>query len=55
MEATITFRPLPFSVATDDVKINGVVIEVDPVSGKAQGIRRVQIDEKQADMYQLDD
>ena len=55
MEATITFRPLPFSVAKDDVKINGVLIEVDPVSGKAQGIRRVHIDEKQAALYQLDD
>jgi metallophosphoesterase (TIGR00282 family) len=55
LEATITFRPLPFSVATADARINGVVIEVDPVSGKAQGIRRVQIDEKQAGMYQLDE
>ena len=55
MEATITFRPLPFSVAKDDVKINGVLIEIDPVSGKAQGIRRIQIDERQAEMYQLED
>jgi metallophosphoesterase (TIGR00282 family) len=55
LEATITFRPLPFRVATDDVRISGVVIEVDPVSGRAQGIRRVQIDEKRAAMYQLDD
>ena len=55
LEATITFRPVPFSVATDDVKIHGALIEIDPVSGKAQGIRRVGIDEKQAARYQEED
>ena len=55
MEATITFRPLPFSVAKEDVRINGALIEIDPKSGKAQGIRRFSINEKQAEKYQLDD
>ena len=55
LEATITFRPVPFSVATEDVKINGALIEIDPVSGKAQGIRRICIDEKQAEQYQVEE
>lgn len=55
MEATITFRPIPFSVATGDVRIKGAIIEVDPKSGKAQGIRRVNIGEKEAERYQLDE
>ena len=49
LKATLTFRPIPFDVATKDVQISGVVIEVDPKSGKAQGIRRIKINEKDAD------
>ena len=49
LEATLTFRPVPFDVATGDVQISGVVIDVDPKSGKGQGIRRIKIDEKLAD------
>ncbi len=48
LEATLTFRPIPFDVATDDVQISGVVIDVDPQSGKGQGIRRIKIDERLA-------
>ena len=55
MKATITFRPLPFSVATKDVRISGAIVEVDPNSGKAQGIQRVSITESQALNYQMDD
>lgn len=49
LEATLTFRPIPFDVAKHDVQISGVIIEVDPNSGKAQGIRRVKIDQRMAD------
>lgn len=53
LEATLTFRPVPFDVAKGDVQISGVIIEVEPKSGVAQGIRRIKIDEKMAD--QLED
>jgi metallophosphoesterase (TIGR00282 family) len=49
MEATITFRPIPFDVATEDVQLSGVIIDLDPKSGQGQGIRRIKIDEKFAD------
>ncbi|MEM7457676.1 MAG: TIGR00282 family metallophosphoesterase [Planctomycetota bacterium] len=52
MEATITFKPLPFSVAKEDNRINGAIIDIDPKTGKAQGIRRVAINEQQAESYQ---
>ncbi len=55
LQATITFRPIPFSVAKNDVQICGALVEVDPQSGKAQGISRVRIDEKMARQYMLDD
>ena len=55
MEATITFKPLPFSVAKEDSRINGAIIDVDPGTGKAQSIRRVSINEQQAESYQVDE
>ena len=55
LEATLTFRPVPFTVATDDVKLNGVIVEIDPKSGAAQGIRRVSLNEKQAALFELED
>lgn len=54
MEATLTFRPVPFDVAKKDIQISGVVIEVDRKSGKANGIRRIKIDERRADQLQAD-
>ena len=49
LEATLTFRPVPFDVATGDVQISGVIVEVDPQSGRGQGIRRIKIDERCAE------
>ena len=49
LSATLTFRPIPFDVATGDVQISGVVIDVDPKSGKGQGIRRIKVNEKLAE------
>jgi len=48
LQATMTFRPIPFDVATKQVEISGVVIEVDASTGKAQGIRRIKINERDA-------
>ncbi len=49
MEATLTFRPVPFDVAKNDVQISGVIIDVDPGSGKARSIRRIKINERMAE------
>ena len=51
MEATITFKPLPFLVAHNDVRMNGAIVDVDPKSGRAQGIRRFCVREKDAERY----
>ena len=55
MEATITFRPLAFTVAHGDVRLNGALIDVDAKTGKAKTIRRFMLTEKQAQQYELDD
>ena len=47
-DSTITFRPLPFSVATKDIRINGVLLDVDSKTGRAIKIERVTITEKEA-------
>lgn len=52
LHATMTFRPVPFDVATKKVEISGVIIDVDPKSGKAQGIRRIKVNEKQAQAFE---
>jgi metallophosphoesterase (TIGR00282 family) len=41
MQTTITFIPSPFDVATDDVRLAGAIVDVDPATGKARAIRRV--------------
>ena len=54
MEATITFRPVPFYVAKNDVRLNGAIVDVDPNRGMAQSIRRFCVRERDAERY-LDD
>lgn len=54
LQATLTFRPIPFDVAKGDVQISGVIIDVDPKSGKGQGIRRIKVTEKDADQLEDD-
>ena len=49
MEATLSFRPIPFDVATDNVQISGVIIDVEPKTGRSSGIRRIKITEADAD------
>ncbi len=48
LETTRTFMPTQFEVATEDVRLCGAIVEVDPATGKASHIERVQIDETEA-------
>jgi len=50
MEATITFKPLPFNVAKGDVRISGTMFDVDNKTGKALNVKRVVVDERRAEM-----
>jgi len=49
METTRTFRPTHFEVATGDVRLHGTIVDVDPHTGRATGVRRVAIDQPTAD------
>lgn len=51
-ETTYSFKPRTFHVAKRDVRLSGVVIDVDRKTGKAQSIRRLSIDEKLAERLQ---
>jgi metallophosphoesterase (TIGR00282 family) len=44
-EATTTFRPTQFEVATDDIRLHGTMVQVDPATGKALAIQRVCVTE----------
>ncbi len=46
--ATINFFPIPFDVATGDVRLVGTIVDCDPESGRATHIRRVVITEQEA-------
>lgn len=39
----LTQIPWKFDVATDEVEMQGVIVEVDPVMGKARGIQRIRV------------
>jgi metallophosphoesterase (TIGR00282 family) len=45
LETTRTFRPTHFEVALKDVRLNGTIVEFDPATGRATGIRRVCVSE----------
>ena len=40
LHTAITFEPSAFDVATGDVRLHGAVVECDPLTGKANAIRR---------------
>jgi metallophosphoesterase (TIGR00282 family) len=48
MSATLTFVPTHYDVATADARLCGAVVEVDPATGRAQSIRRVEVREDEA-------
>jgi metallophosphoesterase (TIGR00282 family) len=43
LQTTRTFTPTHFDVAGDDVRLSGTIVDVDPSSGRAAGIRRLVI------------
>jgi metallophosphoesterase (TIGR00282 family) len=49
MEAVRTFRPTHYDVATDDVRLNGSIVDIDPQTGRATAIRRICVDQAMAD------
>jgi hypothetical protein len=48
IETTLTHRPTPFDVADKDVRLSGSIVDFDPQSGRATAIRRLMIDEAEA-------
>jgi metallophosphoesterase (TIGR00282 family) len=40
LETTMTFQPTQFDVATEDVRLNGAIIEIDAETGRSVSIRR---------------
>jgi 2',3'-cyclic-nucleotide 2'-phosphodiesterase len=48
METTRTFRPTHFEVATGDVRMYGTIVDVDPQTGRATGIRRICVNQNTA-------
>jgi metallophosphoesterase (TIGR00282 family) len=49
-----TRMPVPFEVATEDVKINGIIVAVDSSTKKAERIERIRIDADTADATRYD-
>ena len=49
MEATLTFNPTHFDVASGDVRINGTLVDVDPETGRAFAVRRLCVTEREAE------
>ena len=43
LSVSVTAVPAPFEVATDDVRLGGAIIDVDPTSGRATHIERVML------------
>jgi metallophosphoesterase (TIGR00282 family) len=44
LETTLTFRPTPFDVAENDVRMCGALVDIDAATGKATAIRRVVVE-----------
>ena len=41
LKSLITQMPIPYSIATDDLRLNGVIVTVDSHTGKASAIERI--------------
>jgi len=49
LETTLTFQPTQFEVAVGDVRLCGTIVEADPATGLATGIRRLVVAEAEVD------
>lgn len=49
LETTRTFRPTHFEVASNDLRINGTIVDADPATGRALSIRRITVKESDAE------
>lgn len=49
VESTLTSLPLPFDVATDDLRLAGSIVTIDDTTGKATAIERICVDQARAD------
>jgi 2',3'-cyclic-nucleotide 2'-phosphodiesterase len=45
LSTAVTFVPAAFDVATNDPRLAGAVVDIDPATGKATSIRRLMLDE----------
>lgn len=48
LETTLTFNYTHFDIATDDVRLCGTIVEVDPDTGRATAVERLTVTEGQA-------
>jgi metallophosphoesterase (TIGR00282 family) len=55
LETTLTFRPRTFHVAAGDNRLCSVLIDVDDATGRARSIRRLVVDEREAERLQDED
>ena len=49
LETTRTFRPTHFEVASGDLRLHATLVEADSESGRATAIRRIAVDQAEAD------
>src|SRR4030043_1482362 len=47
LERLLTQIPWKFDVATEEIELQGVVVEVDPETGKSRNIQRIKVPLKQ--------
>jgi calcineurin-like phosphoesterase len=57
LKAFRTQMPIPFEIATEDVRMNAVLVTVDTLSKRAEHIERIRVDADGADSlaYDADD
>lgn len=49
LQTARTFRPTQFEVANGDVRLQGTIVDVDAARGRATAIRRLSVDQAEAD------
>jgi metallophosphoesterase (TIGR00282 family) len=49
METTLSFNPTHFEVASGDVRLSGSIVDLDPATGRATGIRRLVVPQSEAE------